>query len=48
MFCRIVQIDGKEIIVACTPQTPLSEVLRMAAKLQAKNEQRAREKEMAS
>lgn len=31
MFGRFVKIDGQEIFVSCSPQTPLSEVLRRAA-----------------
>ena len=32
MYGRLVSIDGRKIMVWCCPNTPLSEVLRRAAK----------------
>jgi len=33
MFGRLVKIDGKEVFVFCTPQTPYSEICRHAAEI---------------
>lgn len=37
MFGRIVNVDGREIWVPCTPSTPLVEVLRLAADILARD-----------
>jgi len=36
MFGRIVNVDGREIWVPCSPSTPLVEVLRRAADILAR------------
>jgi hypothetical protein len=38
MFGRTVTVDGKEYFVMCSPGTPLSEVLKRAAKMAEKEE----------
>lgn len=47
MFSRLVRIDGVEIWVSCTPQTPLSEVLRRAMQEMARRELGAKPSEVA-
>lgn len=38
MFGRLVDVDGTQIYVPCTPQMPYSDVLRLAADQIAKEE----------
>lgn len=43
MFGRTVTIDGRSIFITCTPQTPLSEILRRAADQLSIEERRAQQ-----
>jgi hypothetical protein len=38
MFGRTVDIDGTEVFVFCTPETPYSEILQRAAEILRKEE----------